>query len=327
MTAAFRYRYLVFSSLLLFATTSAMPQHSVAVPTMLMVSDIHFDPFYDPAKVNELARSPAKDWEAILARKDSSSQESDFQYLGNACALRGVDTPYSLFSSAVQAMHRDAGNAAMIIFTGDTLAHRFDCMYEKTQPKATAEQYTTFTAKTIEYVLLQLHHAAPQERLYFALGNNDSDCGDYKLNEDVPWFDMLGEVAAKVMPDAWTEEAARDFHHGGYYSVMMSSPMRRTRMIAINDMFLADGYKNCKGEENHDSSKKQMTWLQTQLDEARAHHEHVWIIGHIPPGVSVFATFVQQIKKKEPMHCRRKGEYLYADRTLGRHSLEERRCH
>ena len=298
MTTVFLYRYLVFSSLLLIAPTRAMPQRSATVPTMLMVSDIHFNPFHDPAKVNDLARSPAKDWEAILARKDSSSQASDFQELSKACALRGIDTPYSLFSAAVQAMHRDAGNSAVITFTGDTLAHRFDCMYQKTQPRATSEQYTAFTAKTIEYVLLRLHQAAPQARLYFALGNNDSDCGDYKLNEGGPWFDMLVEVAATVMPGAWTEEAARNFQHGGYYSVMMSSPMLRTRMIVINDMFLAGGYKNCKGEENHDSSEKQMAWLQTQLDEARAHHERVWIIGHIPPGVSPFATFVQQIRKR-----------------------------
>ncbi len=41
-----------------------------------------------------------------------------------------------------------------------------------------------------------------------------------------------------------------------------------------------------------------MAWLQTQLDDARAHHERVWVIGHIPPGVSPFATFVQQLKKR-----------------------------
>jgi sphingomyelin phosphodiesterase acid-like 3 len=69
-------------------------------------------------------------------------------------------------------------------------------------------------------------------------------------------------------------------------------------MISINDMFLAGGYKNCKGEENHDSAEKQMAWLQTQLDQARIHHERVWIIGHIPPGVSAFATFLQQLKKR-----------------------------
>lgn len=298
MTAALPYRYLVFFLLLLLATTRAMPQHSNALPTMLMVSDVHFNPFHDPAKVVELARSPAKDWETILGRKDSPSQASGFQELSKACGLRGIDTPYSLFSSAVRAMHRDAGDAAMIIFTGDALAHRFDCMYEKTQPGATAEQYSAFTAKTIEYVLLQLHSAAPGAKLYFALGNNDSDCGDYKLSEDEPWFDILGKVAAAGMSGAWTEEAARNFRHGGYYNVKMSSPMRHTRMIAINDMFLASGYKNCKGEGNRDSSEKQMVWLQTQLDEARANHESVWIIGHIPPGVSTFATFIQQIKKR-----------------------------
>lgn len=265
---------------------------------MLMVSDIHFNPFHDPSKVGELARRPAKDWEAIFARPDSPSQAEDFERLSTGCKLRGLDTPYSLFSSAARAMHRDAGSAAVIVFTGDALAHRFDCMFEKTQPQATPEQYTSFTAKTIEYVLRQLHDAAPQAKLYFTLGNNDSDCGDYRLSEDEPWFDLLGDVAATVMTGAWTREAAHDFRRGGYYNVEMAPPMRRTRMIAINDIFLAGGYKSCKGEESRGPADRQVAWLQTQLDEARAHHERVWIIGHIPPGVSAFATFLQQRKKR-----------------------------
>ena len=38
--------------------------HGVAA---LMVSDIHFEPFWDPAKAAELESAPARSWDAILA--------------------------------------------------------------------------------------------------------------------------------------------------------------------------------------------------------------------------------------------------------------------
>src|SRR5207302_1094754 len=33
-----------------------------------------------------------------------------------------------------------------------------------------------------------------------------------------------------------------------------------------------------------------LEWLNAQLSEARAHHERVWFLGHIPPGVNLYAS-------------------------------------
>jgi hypothetical protein len=46
-------------------------------PTMLLISDLYFNPFHDPKKVKELSAAPAKNWEAIFARGDSASQAMD----------------------------------------------------------------------------------------------------------------------------------------------------------------------------------------------------------------------------------------------------------
>ncbi len=282
---------------LLWMAVSALAANGNVTPSALMVSDTHFNPFHDPAKVKQLEATPASGWETIFARGDSPTQTQDFEELRTACKLRGIDTPYSLFASAISAIHRDAAGASFITISGDLLAHRFDCMFAKTLPGATPEQYTVFTAKTIEYEVLQLRHAIPGAAFYLALGNNDSACGDYRLDEGMEWFKSLAHVAEAGVGRTWSKSSTESFEQGGYYSVEMAPPMKKTRMIVVDDTFLAGGYKSCKGERNPESGEKQMAWLQTQLNDARVHHERVWVMGHIPPGVSPYATFQQQKQK------------------------------
>ncbi|MEG9434628.1 metallophosphoesterase [Edaphobacter sp. HDX4] len=275
-------------------------------PSALMISDTHFNPFHDPAKVKQLEAAPASGWEAIFASADSPTQSQDFEALRTACKLRGIDTPYSLFSSAIRAIHRDAAGASFITISGDLLAHRFDCMFAKTLPGATPEQYTVFTAKTIEYEVLQFKHSIPGATFYLALGNNDSSCGDYRLDPGMEWFKILSHVAADGVGPTWTKAATESFGQGGYYSVKMAPPMKKTRIIVVDDTFLAGGYKSCKGDKNPEPGENQMAWLQTQLDDARVHHERVWVMGHIPPGVAPYATFQQQ--KKNMNLCTAEGK-------------------
>jgi sphingomyelin phosphodiesterase acid-like 3 len=282
---------------LLWTAVSAWAANGNGTPSALMVSDTHFNPFHDPAKVKQLEATPASGWETIFASGDSPTQTRDFEELRTACKMRGIDTPYSLLASAISAIHHNATGASFITISGDLLAHRFDCMFAKTLPGATPEQYTVFTAKTIEYEILQLKHAIPGAHVYLALGNNDSSCGDYRLDPGMEWFRILARVAADGVGHTWTKSATESFEQGGYYSVEMAPPMQKTRMIVVDDTFLSGGYKSCKGEKNPEPGEKQMAWLQTQLDDARANHERVWLMGHIPPSVSPYATFQQQRQK------------------------------
>ncbi len=297
---------LMLLGLLWTVAVSASAAKGNITPSALMVSDTHFNPFHDPAKVKQLEATPASGWETIFASSDSPTQGQDFEELRTACKLRGIDTPYSLFASAISAIHRDAAGASFITISGDLLAHRFDCMFAKTLPGATPEQYTVFTAKTIEYEVLQLRHAIPGAAFYLALGNNDSACGDYRLDTGMEWFKILAHVAEARVGRMWGKSATQSFEQGGYYSVEMALPMKKTRMIIVDDTFLDGGYKSCKGERNPEPGEKQMAWLQTQLDDARAHHERVWVMGHIPPGVSPYATFQQQ--KKTMNLCMAEGK-------------------
>jgi sphingomyelin phosphodiesterase acid-like 3 len=82
---------------LLWTAVSASAANGNVTPSALMVSDTHFNPFHDPAKVKQLKATPASGWETIFASGDSPTQAQDFEELRTACKLRGIDTPYSLF--------------------------------------------------------------------------------------------------------------------------------------------------------------------------------------------------------------------------------------
>ena len=95
----------------------------------LFLSDIHLDPFSDPAKVAQLDAAPASEWPAILAAPASPTQPADFAALQQACPVRGIDTPDALWRSSLAAIRANAAHARFVTISGDLLAHSFDCKY------------------------------------------------------------------------------------------------------------------------------------------------------------------------------------------------------
>ena len=118
---------------------AAAAAHST-VPA-LFLSDIHLDPFSDPAKVAKLNASAAADWPAILSAPASPTQAKDFAALQEACPTHGIDTPYVLWQSSLTAIHGDASQARFVTVSGDLLAHSFDCKFENLLPAAKSSDY------------------------------------------------------------------------------------------------------------------------------------------------------------------------------------------
>ena len=85
----FIWRVMIAIGLGLFVTVRASAIGNKAAPeplqALLMMSDTHFNPFYDPAKVKQLAEAPANRWEDILASPDSPTQTQDFEALRMGC--------------------------------------------------------------------------------------------------------------------------------------------------------------------------------------------------------------------------------------------------
>jgi sphingomyelin phosphodiesterase acid-like 3 len=260
----------------------------------LLLSDIHFDPFHDPGKVARLAEAPANEWEAILAEPASPDQPAAFAALQRRCNARGADTSYELFRSSLQAERNEAQDAKFITLSGDLIAHGFGCRYAALVPGKRASDYSAFVAKTVEYVTTQLRQTFPGVPVYAALGNNDSGCGDYRLDGASDFLTATAKSVVAGLPgSADRKNAQADFTAGGYYSVMMAAPMRNTRLIVLDDIFMSQKYATCGGQKSAAAAAAQITWLQRQFAEARRLKQRVWVMGHIPPVVDIYSTFTK----------------------------------
>ncbi len=256
----------------------------------LFISDIHFDPFHDPAKVKRLIAAPVSEWRAILGTPSTVDQSAAFSEMQATCEARGVDTPYVLFRSSLQAMRARQPNAKFMLVSGDLIAHAFTCRYESLFPHAAAGDYQAFVVKTISFVIDELRGAFPGMPVYVAMGNNDSGCGDYKLDAGGDFLARTGQIVAAALPASQRQENAKQFAAGGYYSVTMAAPMLDTRLIVVNDLVLSPKYSTCGDKPDRAADSDQMAWLGRQLQQAREAGQKVWVMGHIPPGIDPFST-------------------------------------
>ena len=280
------------SSMALNCEAQLPSHHTSGVPTIpaLMISDIHFDPFHDPGKVQQLVDAPASRWNSILGAPASPDQQRTFDGLQETCKSRGEDTSYALLRASLRAMRRQAPDAKFMTVTGDLIAHDFQCRFRTLLPRTTQSDYQEFVLKTIEFVMLELRGDLPDMPIYTALGNNDTACGDYQLDPHSAFLARAGKLIAVAIPAAEQQSATQQFVEGGYYSVRMAAPMRDTRIIVLNDLLLSPKNKSCSGTSNAEAANTEMLWLGEQLTAAQQAGQRVWVIGHIPPGVDPFST-------------------------------------
>ena len=257
---------------------------------VLFVSDIHFEAFWDPGKAVQLAAAPVSEWEAILESPATADRELQFAALQQTCHARGVDTSHILLESSLRAMRVHAGGTGFEVVSGDLIAHAFPCKFATLFPKAGPGDYRAFVEKTIDYVMSKLRVSLPHVPVYAALGNNDSDCGDYQIDANSEFLEAIVRTLTGDVPALERTEAQRTFAAGGYYSVALPAPMQHTKMLVLNDLFMARRYKTCSGKADAAPAAEQVAWMKAELDEARSRHEKVWVMSHIPPGVDPYAT-------------------------------------
>jgi len=262
------------------------------MPTVraLFVSDIHFEPFWDPGKAEKLAAAPVGEWKAILTAPDTADREARFAELQEKCKTRGEDTSIQLLESSLQAMRTDAKGAKFVIVSGDLISHSFSCKYATVLPNTGPDEYRRFAEKTVEFVVESLRGILPGVPVYAALGNNDSGCGDYQLDANSEFLAATGKVMTADIRTAQRATALQEFAAYGDYSVTLPTPMERTRLLVVDDLFMSRRYETCGGKEDDGPETAQIEWLKQQLSEARRRHEKVWVMSHIPPGVDAYST-------------------------------------
>jgi sphingomyelin phosphodiesterase acid-like 3 len=291
----FRSRHLLTLLSLLLCTALAPAQHRAPARRevkVVMLSDLHFDPFYDPAKFAQLNAAPVSRWAEILGQRSSVAQMTDFSALQEACHIRGVDSPWALVASSLHEARLREPKPLFVTVGGDLLAHGFGCKFQLLNPHASTAELSSFSAKTVAFVALQLRLAFPGTPVFFALGNNDSGCGDYRETPDGAFLHAVAASFAEDLINPANRSALlSSFPKLGDYTAELPAPMHKTRLIVLQNIFDSTHYVACDAHGGTGSAAAQIAWLHAQLTEARTQGEQVWVMAHIPPGVDIYTTF------------------------------------
>lgn len=257
---------------------------------VLFVSDIHFEPFWDPAKAPRLLAAPVGEWNAILSAPDTTDRAARFDEIQKKCATRGADSSYTLYQSSLKAIHAHAAHARFMVLSGDLMSHEFSCKFAAVFPKPAPGDYRAFSEKIVDYVLAELRAALPEAALFAALGNNDSDCGDYQIDANGEFLSALAPEFTRGFSEPDRQQAAHDFAMGGYYSARLPAPVKNTRLLVLDDLFMSRRYQTCAGKTDPAPAAAQIAWLKQQFERARQSGEKIWVMSHIPPGVDPYGT-------------------------------------
>jgi hypothetical protein len=243
----------------------------------LQVSDIHFNPYYDPSLVPQLIKADASQWEPVFIK----STVKGFGVPGKD------ETNYPLLVSALQSMAQTAEKTDFVIFSGDFLAHNFDTQF--LTDVQSGENYSGFVKKTISFLALMFSKYLPGQRVYFCLGDSDNDAGEYQTAPGGTFLhDTATIFATNFIKDTENQKSFNQtYPAGGYYTITPpNSP--NTSIISLNTNFFSVQYNAVKADD--DPGKKELDWFADQLKDAKKHGRKVWLLLHIPPGVNVSGT-------------------------------------
>jgi hypothetical protein len=244
--------------------------------TVLLVSDLHFDPFTAGAAVVRTLRvTPTSQWAAVLGAAPAAPPSA-----------YGNDSNYPLLVSAGAAMRQAVPRPAFVVITGDFLGHSFeqkyDSVFASTPDSAGA---ATFADSTMAFMARWMGSLFPPHvPIYPSIGNNDSGCDDYGM--DV----QFQQSAAR----SWARLAQRGgrapgfvaaFDSGGYYTAR--PPTANATLVVLNDIYWSRSYDADCGP---DRGQRELAWLDGVLQAARAAHRRVWLASHIPPGVDIYSS-------------------------------------
>jgi predicted phosphodiesterase len=183
----------------------------------------------------------------------------------------GKDTNAALLASLFGELRQVAPAPPVVFIAGDFLSHGFPVA------KATA---------TMVDLAGRFDRAFPHSQFVIALGNNDSDCGDYEATLDGPFLSAVAKAWAPLVDrHGAAPDFVRTFAHDGSYVATLPRP--HLRVIAFNDVYDAVRYRNACGTGNPAATS--LGHLKVML-RSGANDERTWLVTHVPPGIDAFST-------------------------------------
>ncbi len=245
-----------------------------------VVSDIHFNPFQPPELARELRTIDTSRWSAQFSK-----------FPAERASQWGSDTNFVLLQSALGAIAERFADVDFVLYPGDLLSHNFETDAASAFDVAVGSvEQRRFAERTARFVIESLTSALPHKPLIVALGNTDSECGDYEI---APGGEFLAQTAEFVRNAAGNERVAADFNEsyraGGYYALRHPT-VENGVIIVLNDILWSREYANRCGGDERDAARLQLQWLRSKLAEQAARDAIVWIVHHIPWGIDAYST-------------------------------------
>lgn len=246
---------------------------------LVIISDIHFTPFYDTELFNDLVNSPVEQWASI------------FQTSGMSEPLSwGNESNYPLLVRALDSALMEIGSSPVLLFPGDILAHKFPEKFFELYGKKDEEALRSFVYKTVVFFATHVRERFQDLPVVFALGNNDSYAGDYKLVPGGKFLTDTAEVfySTLLLGGADPESYFKTYTAGGYY--VANPPGSKVLFVCLNSILFSQRWLENTANEGDDIALRQLDWLELTLAEASKGDRKVWLVMHIKPGVDIFTT-------------------------------------
>lgn len=245
---------------------------------VLIVADVHLDPFNRHEIVDQLADAPIERWETIFAPHGASSART---------SSYGHDTNAALWLSSVHAMKEAIPHPAYILLAGDLLGHDFKKRFMWTASNNDQAAYRRFLDKTTDFVTYELTKTYPHTQILPTIGNNDGYCGDYASTpHDAYLAHQAAMWAPLIDPQHRFPDVATTLARGGYYRAETANGLR---FVSVNSVFLANLYENHCGDTSEHPGAEELSWLRTTLSEPKT--APTLLLTHVPVGIDGFKTF------------------------------------
>jgi len=199
-------------------------------PIFLSITDLHFDPCYDPEIIDTLLETNPEQWESVF--KCSSITQMP---------VHGQDTNYPLIASLFEELSSYA-HAGFVLFSGDFLGHSLQQKFQKAATDKSSDNFKQFISKTIAFLAFKFDQAFPGKAVFPSLGNDDSFSGDYAISPGGEFLDMFTRTWQPLFRQSGKmnqQSFESSFTAGGYYSTPVPGQPGR-RLVVLNNIFYKD---------------------------------------------------------------------------------------
>lgn len=249
---------------------------------VLVFSDVHFNPLYDPTLFQALVLAEARDWDAVFRTSAVTSP-----------AAYGKDSNYPLLRLALAGIKQNLAASPFVIFTGDILGHGLPQLFYHflngtlaARDSADVAAMQAFTDKAVAFFLDQVRSAVGDVPVFFALGNGDSYTG---YGPDSSFLSRTADLFYTGLLNGIGDHQAflTSYTAGGYYTVEPAGT--NLVVIGLNTIIFSPLVASTPGA-NDGAVAAQLDWLDARLAAATVAGKKVWLLMHAPPGADLGTT-------------------------------------